>query len=545
MINAKWLSDIRIGVKLIGLVVTAVLGLVFLTSMNFMQSNRNSEALETVNVSSSQLVWLSSSIVQPLGELRALSLSLVLAPDDAMKQQVEAEMAPLVAQLGRAFEDWQARSDNRTAQNVNTIRNEWAAYLNLLNYTRERVSQGYREAAFLNVVEREGAQYALLSDQVNQVFVDMERQVNAVYNQSVVAAESNERASLIVSAITALLVAGIGFLISGNITRPLLSLQKKVKALAEGELALTISGQNRKDELGDLAREVQVTVDHLRENLQTINNSSDLIKTVSLQLGETSADVSTIIGRQLENADTVASAMTEMATSVAEVAGNAASTSEATGEANQEVENAKLTLERTSQDIQTLTRQINQTSELIDSLREDADRIGSVVEVIGGISEQTNLLALNAAIEAARAGESGRGFAVVADEVRNLAQRTSGSTEEINEIITTLQKRAHQAMSEMATSQHEAKQTIESAENTVSRLARVANQVDHVNAMNLQIAAATEEQQGATQEMDRSVVEIRDISQQSAQASELVNEKANALSEQVTTLRHVVGQYRF
>ncbi len=542
---STWLSHIRISKKLIGLVMTALLGLAFLTVMNFIQSNRSNATLETVNENSSQLVWLSASIMEPLGELRALSLALVLAPDETMKQKVEADMDPVIANLDLAFEEWESNTTAETKNRFFAIKAEWQSYLALLNYTRDQVQQGYREGAFLNVVEREGAQYALLSRQVNQVFVDMESRVNSLYVSSVESAAKSENAALVVSGITALLVAFIGFMISRNITLPLQSLQRKVKSLADGELGITISGQSRRDELGDLAREVQVTADHFKDNLQTIDHSSDLINSISQQLSQTSGDVRTVIGRQLDNADTVASAMTEMSASVEEVAGNASSTSEATLAAKSEVENAKQTLEKTSEDIQVLTRQIDQTSSLIETLRQDADRIGSVVEVIGGISEQTNLLALNAAIEAARAGESGRGFAVVADEVRNLAQRTSGSTDEINAIITALQKRAYTAMSEMSTSQQEAQQTVDSAKKTVDRLALVASQVDDVNSMNLQIAAATEEQHSATQEMDRSVIEIRDISQQSAEASELVNEKAQALSVQVNTLRDIVGQYRY
>ncbi|MGL6010491.1 MAG: methyl-accepting chemotaxis protein, partial [Shewanella oncorhynchi] len=194
--------------------------------------------------------------------------------------------------------------------------------------------------------------------------------------------------------------------------------------------------------------------------------------------------------------------------------------------------------------IQSLAEQLNSSAAVVNELERDSETIGSVLDVIRGIAEQTNLLALNAAIEAARAGEQGRGFAVVADEVRNLAMRTQSSTQEIANIIQTLQTRTRSIVQLMESSQ---KQGVESAEQAASAgalLKLINNDVRNIMDMSTQIAAAIEEQSMVAAEVNKNVVVIRDIAEESSHAADANASASDELKAQAEFLFRAVSNFK-
>ena len=240
-------------------------------------------------------------------------------------------------------------------------------------------------------------------------------------------------------------------------------------------------------------------------------------------------------------AEQVASAMTEMSATVHEIAANAVQVSEASANANIEVQSGNNDVSKTSDAIQLLAKEIANAAQSIERLDKDVQDIVTILAVISSIADQTNLLALNAAIEAARAGEQGRGFAVVADEVRTLAQRSQRSTEDIKAMTERLKAGAATAVSAMQRGQVQAQQSVTESQHAGNELKLIAQHVGVIDSMNQQIAASTHEQSAVAEEVNRNAMKIteiyhhtQEISQQIALLNDNLLSDASDMSQQVS-----------
>ncbi|MDP2147861.1 MAG: methyl-accepting chemotaxis protein, partial [Pseudomonas sp.] len=194
--------------------------------------------------------------------------------------------------------------------------------------------------------------------------------------------------------------------------------------------------------------------------------------------------------------------------------------------------------------IERMSGDVQGTATLIGALAEESRDIGKVLDVIRGLADQTNLLALNAAIEAARAGEAGRGFAVVADEVRALAHRTQQSTSEIERMIGSIQAGTEQAVDSMRNSTERAESTLNIAKGAGMSLDTINSAIIEINERNLVIASAAEEQAQVAREVDRNLVNIRDLSVQSATGASQTSAASSELSRLAVDLNGMVGRFR-
>lgn len=243
------------------------------------------------------------------------------------------------------------------------------------------------------------------------------------------------------------------------------------------------------------------------------------ISDASRQLHEASDDLVSAVEinnqgilQQQNETEQVATAITEMSASIQEVAQNALNTANAADKADQDTRRGHQVVANTSTAISQLASEVEEAASAIHELEERSNDISTVLEVIRGIAEQTNLLALNAAIEAARAGEQGRGFAVVADEVRTLASRTQKSTLEIQEMIEKLQAGARAAVATMQQSREQAESSVEQARLAATALDNITSSVSTITDMSAQIATAVEEQSAVSEEINRNIVSIREVS---------------------------------
>ena len=191
-----------------------------------------------------------------------------------------------------------------------------------------------------------------------------------------------------------------------------------------------------------------------------------------------------------------------------------------------------------------LVSDIRSSGSSLDSLQQDVTSIVSVLGVIRSIADQTNLLALNAAIEAARAGEAGRGFAVVADEVRNLAKRVQTSTDEITTMVSALQAGTRDAVDFMQESSFKADDCVQQAQEAGAALAEITHAVAQMRESNTQIAVAAEQQSQVAEEMNRAVVSIRDVTENTVQQTVDSATTSNELATLAGELNRAIGQLK-
>ena len=289
---------------------------------------------------------------------------------------------------------------------------------------------------------------------------------------------------------------------------------------------LTVNGQTveradmgSSNEMRALAAHVNQMVGRFGELVTDVKHAVTAVGTAATQLNAAAQANSDGTATQQAETDALASAITEMAASVQEVASNAREAADETMRSNELAGAGRETMQNTVGTINEIAEDISGSAGLMHKVREESQAIGSVLDVIRGIAEQTNLLALNAAIEAARAGEQGRGFAVVADEVRSLAQRSQSSTTEIQEIIVRLQSSVEQAVQNMDRGRSRSEESVGVASEAAAMLEAIIESISHINEMNAQVAAATDEQSAVANEVNRSITSIKQVAEQSAHAS--------------------------
>lgn len=335
------------------------------------------------------------------------------------------------------------------------------------------------------------------------------------------------------------LFVGLYFSVQDNIAR----IGQATQNLADGDLStrLTLKG---KDEMQQIAVDFNVMSEKFEALVQQIMSATSQLAAASEEVAVISQQSSVNLNNQRAETEQVATAMNEMSATVQEVARNAGDASGAAANADNEAKAGNSIVQQASRSIDDLAHEVENASGVIQQLASDSQTIGSVLDVIKGIAEQTNLLALNAAIEAARAGEQGRGFAVVADEVRTLAGRTQQSTQEIEAMIDKLQSGAKNAVTAMQAGREKAKVGVEQTKQAGEALAAITRAVATISEMNLQIASAAEEQSATTEEMNKNIININQLADETANSASQSTTASAELSKLATDLQNLVSQFK-
>ena len=365
-----------------------------------------------------------------------------------------------------------------------------------------------------------------------------------------VALQSSIRDSLISMIVMMIVIASAVALLThvlfhAMVAKRLTSLEVRFRDIAEGEADLRkrvpVQGNDSIDRLGGYFNQV---MDKIHGVIREVAESVDALTSESKRAGNIVTKTTGDAKQQRERIAQLATAMTEMSSSVQDVAKHMEITAHASSDADKETSKGKNVVQQSVVSVEELAATINQTATIFKVLEKDSESIGSILDVIRGVADQTNLLALNAAIEAARAGEQGRGFAVVADEVRTLAQRTQQSTLEIRNVIERVQSNSLSAAKAMSQGQEKAKDTVVRASLAGDSLTLIASGVNTISNMNAEVSNALDQQITVFEDMNRNVIEISQLAEGTAREAENVGEVSGNIASMAGRLKAMVTQFK-
>jgi len=364
-------------------------------------------------------------------------------------------------------------------------------------------------------------------------------------DQAVKIMENLAEKEIISQAINAIIMIGvilffsllIFIFVNVRLVKPLQELVIAFNRGSDGDISTGLPDTEGTGEMSQAFRAYNAMLDSFSKMLSTVSQSARTVGTMSDQ--QTVLVENTVGGVQAQHLEInqVATAMTEIAISVQEVAENAKQTAGAASSANTEANNCTHIMTGTIDSMNDMRNRIQSTAEVITKLEGESHEISHVLDVISSISEQTNLLALNAAIEAARAGEHGRGFAVVADEVRALASKTKGATNEINTMIERLQTQVREAVAEMKVSQDDVSNSTSLAEEAGVALDKIVGEINEISQMMSEIAISTLQQSQATDELERNIINISSSSESTSIMAKQTLDAAKNIGKKMCELR--------
>ena len=527
-----------LGFTLISLLV-ALLGWFAMVQMSTI---RQSEvAVETNWLPSMRVI---NDIRENMLRIRTISLRLALDPDPKNIPTYRSQLDTRTQDLNKKLDIFAAFVDTPEEKVLSDqFRLTLGEYQKALDKSFVLAGQNDREA--LNklllvdmkvIVDGSGKQLSDLGDFYAQRVDEEGKAAEAQY-------EKSRNIVFVFVIIAALGTIVLALLLTRSIVRPLQAAVTAAEHVANGDLTqrITVDGS---DEVTRLLVALDKMQGNLRQAMQHIGSSATQLASAATELNSVTEDSYRGLHQQNAEIDQAATAINQMTSAVEEVARNAVSTSEASNHSNRSAQAGQARVLETVQSIQTLTNNVQATSGLVQSLADQSQDIGKVLDVIRSIAEQTNLLALNAAIEAARAGESGRGFAVVADEVRALAHRTQQSTLEIDKMVGAMRSGSAQALDSMQTSSERASETLTLAQGAGASLTDITSSINQISERNLVIASAAEEQAQVAREVDRNIVNIRDLSMQSTQGANQISASSNELSRLAGDLNQVVARFK-
>ncbi|MBC3949844.1 methyl-accepting chemotaxis protein [Pseudomonas folii] len=475
--------------------------------------------------------------------LRIFSLRMLVNREPEMLQESDQRVAEIITQLQAVKSAYSALPSEADEKAIyQQFDATLTQYIGLLNQAAQlsRDNKVEETRAMINTSMRQTSD--LMTKQLKDL-VDINR-ANAIAGSKLAGQQYDGAtvAIIAVAVIASLMTVLLAWLLTRSIVAPLSRAVNAAQEIAAGNLTKHIEVDG-KDEPARLLEALVIMQQNLRKTIEMISGSATQLASAAEELSAVTEESSRGLQQQNDEIEQAATAVNEMTAAVEEVARNAVSTSQASEQSTETARQGRDKVVQTVQAIQTMTQDVQTTSTLVEGLAEQGRDIGKVLDVIRSIAEQTNLLALNAAIEAARAGEAGRGFAVVADEVRALAHRTAQSTREIEQMVAGIQSGTGNAVQSMALNTSRTQNTLELARAAGEALEQITEAISQINERNLVIASASEEQAQVSREVDRNLVNIRDLATQSAAGANQTSAASHELSRLAVDLNGMVARF--
>ncbi|CAO3413050.1 methyl-accepting chemotaxis protein [Azospirillum doebereinerae] len=532
------LNNFHIPVKMAIPATTAIIGMLVIALLGWSAITEQSRLLDTLFNRSftreAEIQGLTDTLtVAHAGMYRTV----ILSNANASPKAVEEEMKSLGGFLGKlkGQADTLKQSSADTGDEAKFLERfgaDTATYLAKVNSFIDLLKMGVDPLDFLQEVQ---AAYTRLHTTSREYLTYQRQRSTDAYTVVNASVDTTTRAFSIVAAAALAITVGVALFIGLNIARPIVRLTGAMERLAHGKLDLDIPAAERGDEIGQMARTVQV----FKENairVQELSHEQDAMRTRNEQerraamaslANDLEASVKGMMGELVRSAGSVRDEASSMLENARQTSHHSDSVAHSVQEATSEVESVAAGAEQLRASIDEITRSITQSAQLargavdeagrtdgiVQGLSEASRKIEEVVGLIQSIAGQTNLLALNATIEAARAGEAGKGFAVVAQEVKNLANQTAKATEEIGTEIAAVQGATHAAV------------------NAIRAIVGTIRQVDESLGT---VAAAVEEQDAATRD-------ISERSQRAATDTMAVMQEMRLVQQAAETTGHSAG----
>lgn len=343
--------------------------------------------------------------------------------------------------------------------------------------------------------------------------------------------------------ILVILAVAAAYLTINAMLRPLTGINKVLGDIAGGNLTRKLNITNQ-DEFGALAAKVNSLINSLSALIVNIQqNASDLSQNASQSAYEV-GEINDSLQHQQQQIAEVNHITRQLADSTRDIARQSTESTTAMHQALEQGKQIDLIAGKNNELINRLAQQLTTTSNAMSRVNDEANNIGGILATIRGIAEQTNLLALNAAIEAARAGEQGRGFAVVADEVRSLASRTQQATDEIRQMIETLQLQSKQAVSEITDGKTDADLCVAQTLELVSALSLVTAAIAQTQTISNRVHAATETQLALGNTIDDNMQQMIDVAQVSSEKAQRTLQHSDGISELAAALQQAASAFK-
>jgi twitching motility protein PilJ len=318
----------------------------------------------------------------------------------------------------------------------------------------------------------------------------------------------------------------------------ILRLLDEMGSLADGDL--TVEATVTEDITGTIADSFNFAIEELRKLVATVNDTALMVDTATKQTENTAGHLARAADNQAKEINAATESIVSMAASIEEVSGNAERSSDVARHSVEVAHKGGEAVRRTIDGMNAIRETIQETSKRIKRLGESSQEIGNIVELINDIAEQTNILALNASIQASMAGEAGRGFAVVADEVQRLAERSTNATKQIEVLVRTIQSDTNEAVVSMERSTTDVVGGALLAENAGAALDEIEQVSNQIASLVQNISSSARQQAGSAADVTRRTTRLREIGDQTGQATTATANSISKLSELATQLRKTV-----